>query len=253
MMPLHLGAGGAAAASVEWSDAALAALVLLVASGVPFAAGLWAAGRWRGSPTVVAGLASGVVFLLSVDLFKESGVGAGLLRPSTTALLLAAFGVGVALPALLARRVGRAPPGGAGVPAFLWALGVGAHGVGEGYVVGTEAHTALFALPFFGALSFLLHKILEGASVRPLQDAPPSRRGLLALTAAAAVPAACGALLGAALGPTRFANVAFALGAGAGLWALLAIARRGDGSPRFYVAALVGAVLVYGAGLLHEI
>lgn len=252
MIPLHL-AGGGGAAATEWGDALLAAAMLLVASGVPFAVGLWAAGRWRGATAVAAGFAAGAVFLLAIDLFKESGVGAGLLRPTTTVLLLAAFAAGVALPAWLSRRQAWAPPGGVGVPAFLWALGVGAHGAGEGYVVGTDAHTALFALPFFGALSFVLHKVVEGATVRPLQDAAPSGRGVLALAATAAVPAALGALLGAALGPTRFANVAFAVGAGAGLWALLLLARRGDASPRFYVAAVLGAIAVYGAGLLHEL
>lgn len=253
MMPLHLDVGGAGAASVEWADALLAAAVLFAASGVPFAVGLWSAGRWRGAPALLAGFAAGAVFLLALDLFKESGVGAGLLRPTTTVLLLAAFALGAALPAFLARRATWAPAGGVGVPAFLWALGVGAHGVGEGYVVGTEAHTALFALPFFGGLSFVLHKVIEGATVRPFQDAPAAPRGVFALTLAAALPSAAGALLGAALGPTRFANVAFAVGAGAGLWALLTLARRGDGSPRYYAAVVLGAVAVYGAGLLHEL
>lgn len=252
MMPLHLGPGGVGGPG-EWSDAALAAVVLLVASGVPFAAGLWAAGRWRGSVAVAAGFSAGAILLLSFDLFRESGIGAGLLRPATTLLLVALFAAGAMLPALLSRRLAWAPPGGVGVPAFLWALGIGAHGLGEGYVVGTEAHTALFALPFFGALSFVLHKVVEGATVRPMHDLPPERKGVVSLALAAALPSALGALLGAALGPTRFANAAFALGAGAGLWALLFLARRGDGSPRVVLAAVVGALVVYGAGLLHEI
>lgn len=250
MNPLHLDVGGVGG-PLEAQDAAVAAVLLFLASAVPFAAGLWAAGRWRGAPGPLAGLAAGAVLFLAFDLFKESGVSVGLLRPWTLALLLGAFAVGLVAPALAARRV-RAPAG-AAVPAFLWALGVGAHGLGEGFVVGTDAHAIGLALPFFGGLSFVLHKAIEGATVRPLQDDAPTARQVVALALVAGLPGALGAVLGALLGPSLLGPAAFALGAGAAAWALLLLARRGDGRPAFYVAALVGAFLVLGAGLLHEL
>lgn len=253
MNPFHLDVpGGAAGAAAELPDALLAAGLLFVASAVPFAVGLALAGRWRGAPATVAGVAAGAVLFLLIDLVRQSAIGVGLLRPLTTLALVAAFSAGMLLPAWLPRRLGRAP-GGAAWPSFAWALGIGAHGAGEGFVVGTEAHTALFALPLFGAASFVLHKGIEGATVRPLADAAASRRGLVAMTLAAASPAAAGALVGALLGPSLLGPLLFAVGAGAAAWAVLALAQRGHGAPRFFAAALAGALAVWGAGLLHEI
>lgn len=250
MNGLHLDVAGGVGA--ELPDALLAAVMLFVASAVPFAVGLVLAARWRGAPATLAGLAAGAVLFLLFDLARESAIGVGLLRPTTTLAIVAVFSAGMLLPAWLPRRLGRAPAG-AAWPSFLWAAGIGAHGAGEGFVVGTEAHTALFALPFLGALSFVLHKAIEGATVRPLADRAPVRRELVAMTLAAALPSAAGALLGALLGPSLLGPLFFAAGAGAAAWAVMSLAQRGHGAPRFFAAALVGALAVWAAGLLHEL
>lgn len=194
-------------------------------------------------------LLAGALLFLLYDLLKQTAsLGQGLTsRPLYQALLVLAFvGALVLLPAAAhGRTSGR-------TILWVWALGIGMHGAGEAWIVGTEALTADITAPP-QAMSFLLHKTIEGASIPLVATLAPTRRTTLAVAAAIGLLALLAGAGGFILGAGRAPVVLFAVGAGAATSALLLLARKTPWDARH--ASLVGAgvATVYLAGLLHEL
>src|SRR5439155_25380972 len=124
--------------------------------------------------------------------------------------------------------------------------------MGEGWVLGSEDAAASELLRVPGALSFLLHKGIEAFTIPVLAGMISSRRAL-ALAAALAGTALFAALGGgASLLPAATPLFLFAAGSGATCWATLRLAKLGEIDARHVAAMVLGALAVYGAGLLHE-
>lgn len=201
--------------------------------------------RWA---HLAVGFSAGALLFLFFDLLKESAsLGQGLVRsPLLMAGLLLAFALG----ALFIPALGRDP--GAGRLAWLWALGIAAHGAGEGWIIGTEAASAELAP--LGMASFLLHKGLEGFTIPVMAAWALPRRTRWGAAGAIAGVAALAGLAGLFVGSSQAPLLFFAAGAGAAGFVVLRLGAL-TGRPGLGQAAamVLGLVAVYAAGVLHEI
>lgn len=145
--------------------------------------------------------------------------------------------------------------------AFLVALGVGLHNLGEGLAIGSAYAVGSLALGAALVVGFALHNTTEGlAIVAPVapEEAAPARRlprlALLGLLAGA--PAILGAWIGASAFDTSLAALMFGLGAGAIARVIVQIApsiRDSAGRvlhPLAVAGLLAGLALMYATGLL---
>jgi zinc transporter ZupT len=100
--------------------------------------------------------------------------------------------------------------------AFLIALGIGLHNLGEGLAIGAAYALGEVALGTFLVLGFLLHNTTEGLGIAaPLAaDRPPLSRFLI-LGAVAGLPTILGAWIGGFVYSPVFATLFLAIGAGA--------------------------------------
>jgi len=142
--------------------------------------------------------------------------------------------------------------------AFLVALGIGLHNLGEGLAVGTAYASGEIALGTTLVLGFLLHNTTEGVGiVAPLAKKRPGIGFLALLGAVAGVPT----ILGAWIGGFSYSPIAtvFFLAVGAGavaqvVWALYKLlARREDGgltAPLNAAGLLAGLAIMYLTGML---
>ena len=179
--------------------------------------------------------------------------GTGLVALSTLGswLLLQAFG-GV-------RPVGETPgPQSRLRLAFLIALGIGLHNLGEGLAIGAAYASGAVTLGAFLIVGFMIHNTTEGLGiVAPVaQDAP--RPGQLALAGLiAGAPTIAGAWLGGLAFSPLLATVFMGIGAGAILQVLgvlyKVVARDTEGrlwTPLNSLGVAAGLVVMYGTGLL---
>jgi len=179
-----------------------------------------------------------------------------------TALLI---GVGLLI-FLVLNATGAAKTGGNGasatgfVLAFLIALGIGLHNLGEGLAVGSAYVLGNVAVGTTLVLGFTLHNITEGlAIVVPL--AKNRRTGLpylIGLGALAGIPAILGTLIGGFTYSTLWALIFFAVAAGAIFQVVYVIAkspaiRSSTGAvtlPENILGLLLGLGVMYATGLL---
>lgn len=233
------------------SEPAITLGLLVLGVFASLLAGLLLARRVMGEDVraqhVAGALALGALLFLFFDLLKETAsLGQGVVtRPLYQAGLVLAFAAGLVGLAWSGRGV--AGPR----VAWAWALGIAAHGMGEGWIVGTEAYSTAFAEPTQAA-SFLLHKLIEGFSILLVASARLSTREAVTMSAAVSALALVGALAGFALGAGTAPAVLFAIGAGATAFAVLLLARRVP--PTIATAAWValGVAVIYAAGVLHQ-
>ena len=145
--------------------------------------------------------------------------------------------------------------------AFLVALGIGLHNLGEGLAIGSSYAIGSLALGASLIIGFALHNTTEGlAIVAPVarggEASAGSLRRLLGLGALAGLPAVAGAWLGASALNTSLAAFMFGLGAGAIAQVIVQIApsvRDDQGrlaNPAAVGGVIVGLVLMYATGLL---
>lgn len=142
--------------------------------------------------------------------------------------------------------------------AFLVALGIGLHNLGEGLAVGTAYASGEIALGTTLVLGFLLHNTTEGVGiVAPLAKERPGLWHLAILGAVAGLPT----ILGAWIGGFSYSPVAtvFFLAVGAGavaqvVWALYKMLGRREGggltAPLNAGGLLAGLVIMYVTGML---
>jgi zinc transporter ZupT len=142
--------------------------------------------------------------------------------------------------------------------AFLIALGIGLHNLGEGLAIGAAYAQGSITLGAFLIVGFMIHNTTEGLGiVAPVaQDAPGLRQLTLAgLTAGA--PTIAGAWLGGLAYSPLLATVFMGVGAGAILQVVgvlyKVVARETEGrlwTPLNSLGVAAGLVLMYGTGLL---
>jgi zinc transporter, ZIP family len=145
--------------------------------------------------------------------------------------------------------------------AFLVALGIGLHNLGEGLAIGSAYAIGSLALGASLVVGFAIHNTTEGlaivAPVAKAREAASQRLGRLAgLGVLAGLPAVIGAWLGASAYNPSLAAFMFGLGAGAIVQVIVQIApsvRDAAGRllhPPAVAGMLSGLVLMYGTGLL---
>jgi ZIP family zinc transporter len=162
------------------------------------------------------------------------------------------------------REVGAgSEPGTAGAAwraAFLVALGIGLHNLGEGLAIGSAYAIGSLALGAALVVGFALHNTTEGlAIVAPAARESVSVKRLALLGLLAGAPAVLGAWIGASAFHPSVAALLFGVGAGAIAQVIVQIlpqVRGRDGrllSPLVSAGLLAGVVVMYATGLLVSV
>lgn len=141
--------------------------------------------------------------------------------------------------------------------AFLVALGIGLHNLGEGLAIGTSYASGEIALGSFLVVGFLIHNTTEGLGiVAPLAGRTPSVGRLVALGAIAGVPTVLGTWIGGFAATPFWTTIFFAVGAGAIAQVVIELGRflgrRAEGlvTPLNAAGLVAGMLVMYCTGLL---
>ena len=144
--------------------------------------------------------------------------------------------------------------------AFLVALGIGLHNLGEGLAIGSAYAVGSLALGAALVVGFALHNTTEGlAIVAPTARARLSLGRLALLGLLAGAPAVIGAWIGASAFHPSVAALLFGVGAGAIAQVIVQIlpqVRERDGrllSPLVSAGLLAGLLVMYATGLLVSV
>jgi zinc transporter, ZIP family len=144
--------------------------------------------------------------------------------------------------------------------AFLVALGIGLHNLGEGLAIGSAYAVGSLALGAALVVGFALHNTTEGlAIVAPVARSRARLARLAGLGLLAGSPAVVGAWIGASAFDPSLAALMFGIGAGAIAQVIVQIApsvRADDGRLLHPLAAggmLVGLAVMYATGLLVSV
>lgn len=202
----------------------------------------------RAPVSLLSALGVGILLFLVYDLLKETAsLGQGLLAtPLLMGGILASFAAGTMIIPLFARE-----EQGTWL-AYAWVLGISMHSLGEGYTLGTEASSANLGR-ITGIASFLLHKGMEAFTIPVLVGAAVGTRSTIIAAIGITWATLMGALIGVIFGATTLPLLFFAAGAGAVAIAITRLAHATRPDTRHAALTLVGVLLVYAAGLLHEI
>jgi zinc transporter ZupT len=142
--------------------------------------------------------------------------------------------------------------------AFLIAIGIGLHNLGEGLAIGAAYAQGAVSLGAFLIVGFMIHNTTEGLGiVAPVAQDAPSLRTLALAGLLAGGPTIPGAWLGGLAYSPWLGALFLGVGAGAILQVLgvlyRVVARETAGSlwtPRNAVGVATGMALMYGTGLL---
>jgi zinc transporter, ZIP family len=145
--------------------------------------------------------------------------------------------------------------------AFLVAIGIGLHNLGEGLAIGSAYAVGSLALGAALVVGFALHNTTEGlAIVAPVARSGAARlRTLVLLGLLAGAPAVLGAWIGASAFHPSAAALLFGVGAGAIAQVIVQIlpqVRERDGrllSPPVSAGLLTGLLVMYATGLLVSV
>jgi zinc transporter, ZIP family len=254
----------------------LMALVGIYVGLIPVAIGmLWLPWVRRIDPRWVQfllALTIGLLAFLGVDALLEGTEIAATGPQALGGASLVFLGAGIAYLGLagidgwLRGRAERERAGGAGPwrLAFLVALGIGLHNLGEGLAIGSAYAIGSLALGAALIVGFALHNTTEGlAIVAPVARGEEAQKASLARFAGLGVLAGAPAILGTWIGASAFnpslAALLFGLGAGAIAQVIVQIApsvRDAGGrllNPLAASGMLAGVLLMYATGLLISI
>lgn len=211
--------------------------------------------------TFSAGLALGFLILFFTDLIDDSGglgLSSGLNVTATQVALASLFFLGFAV-FFMASSTKHINYGGVGsiAIAYLIALGMGLHAMGEGMIIGNNLANQVTIEDFstiIQGLSFAIHKFLEGFTIAVFFGQSPRIRTATVCTLLAGLPFLIGIPLGTLTYLSILANFLFAGGAGAAVFMMIQL-------PRFFqlkhdryrivLGFLIGFILVYFASLIH--
>jgi ZIP family zinc transporter len=216
----------------------------------------------RGIDFLIA-LTVGLLVFLAIDTLAEAlelAAEAPAAFQGTILVWVVALATVVGLVAVTARR---RVSGGALPPltlAFLIALGIGLHNLGEGLAIGAALATGAVGLGTFLVVGFTLHNITEGVGIAtPLLRAEPRWSHFVALTALAGGPAIVGAWIGGFVFDPLWASIFFAVGAGAILQVIYEIGRlvvveaespAGIWRGELLAGAALGIIIMYATALI---
>lgn len=208
-------------------------------------------------------LTAGLLVFLAVEALHEALELAGRVAGAfqgTGLVALGAFGAWLALQAFsgIGKR-GTENPGAMRMRlAFLIALGIGLHNLGEGLAIGAAYAQGAVTLGSFLIVGFMIHNTTEGLGiVAPIAQDSPSFKSLALAGLLAGAPTIVGAWLGGLAYSPLLGTVCMAVGAGAILQVVgvlyKAVAQEAGESiwsPLNAMGVAAGLVIMYGTGLL---
>lgn len=211
-------------------------------------------------------LTAGLLVFLAVEALHEALEMADRVAGAFQGTGLVAIGVVVSWLVLQAfggagsREQGEGPGGPAAGRmrlAFLIALGIGLHNLGEGLAIGAAYAQGAVTLGAFLVVGFMVHNTTEGLGiVAPIARDRPSLKTLVAAGLLAGAPTILGAWLGGLSYSPLLGTLAMAVGAGAILQVLGVLYRVVSRetpqvwSPLNALGVAAGLILMYGTGLL---
>jgi zinc transporter, ZIP family len=242
-------------------------IVGLLVGIVPIALGLlWLPSLRRASPRWLAGfmaLTAGLLSFLAIEALGESLELQGALPgplggPGIVLLGLATSYLGMTA---VSHRFSRGGTAVGGIAlAFLVAIGIGLHNLGEGLAIGSSFALGQLALGSFLIVGFMIHNVTEGLGIAaPVAEGHQAARAatLAALVAIAGAPAILGAWIGGYSNSEVLAVLFFAAAAGAALQVVVEVGRfvkrRAPGGLTSGYAVggfLAGLAVMYVTGLL---
>ena len=235
---------------------------------VPVGLGLlWLPAIRRASPRTLAFLLAFTVGLLAVLLADTIGEGLEFAKRTATSLrgaevfaaaALAVLAVLAAVERALARRDAGSGRTAALAVAYLVAIGIGLHNLGEGLAVGAAVATGELALGSSLLVGFAAHNTTEGLAITGPLAQPASRlpaRHFFGLLAAAGGPTVIGAWAGGLVVSSVWAAAAFGLAAGAIVQVAFVVGRQvldrhGGVTPAVAAGFVTGLGVMYATGLL---
>ncbi|MEE9206768.1 MAG: metal transporter [Gemmatimonadota bacterium] len=212
-------------------------------------------------------LTIGLLVFLGVDALAEAFETAEAVPDAFQGIGLVLLGLLISLIVLQAvagtgRSSGDRPPLSDGAErlrlAYLIALGIGLHNLGEGLAIGSAYALGEIALGSFLVIGFAVHNTTEGlAIVAPVAASRPPMRHFLALGALAGLPTIAGTWIGGFSYSPILATLFLALGAGAIVQVVLQIAKMlgreaagGVLAPLNSMGVACGLLVMYGTALL---
>lgn len=207
-------------------------------------------------------LTGGLLLFLGVDAVQEALESAEDVAGAFQGPLLVLLGVVgtlLLLQAVSASRTSRGGETGRRTVAWLVALGIGLHNLGEGLAIGAAYVTGEAALGAFLIIGFMLHNSTEGlAIVAPIARDRPRLATLAGMGALAGVPTIFGAWIGGAAFSPTLATLFLAIGAGAITQVIIALykvvardpAEGAVWTPLTAGGLIAGMLVMYGTGLL---
>lgn len=208
-------------------------------------------------------ITAGLLVYLGIDATGEALELAGELGGAFQGVGLTAIGIVATfmlLEAITRRQtgVGRSEKDQRVTLAFMIALGIGLHNLGEGLAIGASYSVGAAALGTFLVIGFIIQNITEGLGIiAPLLKDQPSLTSLLGLGVLGGGPAIIGAWVGGLVFSNVLAVAFLAIGAGAVFEVAYEITKmiRKDAATRPYpltvfAGVLIGMLMLYVTGLL---
>jgi len=203
----------------------------------------------------------GLLIFLGVDALAEAVEMTNLVAPAFQGMGLVTLGF-VGTPLLIGALGSRRRGGTEGEgyrTAWLIALGIGLHNLGEGLAIGAAYAVGEIALGTLLVLGFLLHNTTEGIGiVAPIARERPGLARLALLGTMAGAPTIAGAWIGGFTYSPTFAVLFLAIGAGAVaqvVWTLGRFMSRRSGAAAFSeplnaVGLVAGLAVMWATGLM---
>ena len=209
-------------------------------------------------------LTVGLLVFLLVDAFEHTLEASAMVAEGFQSVGLITVGVvGAVLGLRALSGLGRRRESdGSGTPglvvAYLIAIGIGLHNLGEGLAIGAAYSLGEIALGSFLVIGFALHNTTEGlAIVAPVADERPALWHLGLMGVIAGLPTVAGAWVGGFAYSPLAATFFLALGAGAIIQVIIEVGRlvqrswpRGLFSPLNAAGLALGLLLMYGTALM---
>jgi len=208
-------------------------------------------------------LTAGLLIFLGADAIHEAleaGAQVAGAYQGTAVVVIGALGALLVLQAVAGTRLAREGTAGRLTVAWLIALGIGLHNLGEGLAIGAAYSLGEAALGAFLIVGFMLHNSTEGLGiVAPIAGDRPKLRTLAGLGLLAGGPTVVGAWIGGAAYSPLLATLFLSVGAGAitqvviALYKVVARETASDvplWTPLNASGLLAGLVVMYGTGLL---
>lgn len=207
----------------------------------------------------------GLLTFLGLDALKEAFEATGQLASVFKGEALIVLGLFSSFLALVSFGQRRRGPEGGSAPsglrlAYLIAVGIGLHNLGEGLAIGAAYQLGEVALGAFLVLGFTMHNTTEGlAIVAPLLRSVPPRYHFLLLGLVAGAPTIAGTWIGGLTYAVSLSILFLAIGAGAILQVVYEVVRyqaRGSAAlktlaaPRNLAGLIVGFLVMYLTGFL---